>query len=129
MKSSNLFRNLVVTVLIAFAFLTLFMSSSVLFDWFGIREKEGNYVPFIVWANFVAGFLYLISAYGIVTAKKWTVLILLSTAILLIIAGIALVFYISSGGIFEAKTLVAMVFRIALTIGFFAFAYYHLKKV
>jgi hypothetical protein len=45
------------------------MSGSVIFDLFGIREKEGNYVLFIVLANFIAGFFYLLSAYGMLTAK------------------------------------------------------------
>ncbi|HRA60413.1 MAG TPA: hypothetical protein PLG30_12425 [Bacteroidia bacterium] len=38
----------VATVLSIFGLLILFLSSSVIFDLFGIREKEGNYVLFIV---------------------------------------------------------------------------------
>ena len=40
-------------ILTLFALITLFMSSSVIFDLFGIREKEGNYVLFIVITNFI----------------------------------------------------------------------------
>ena len=42
---------LVAAMLIAFGLLTLFLSSSVIFDLFDIRSKEGNYVLFVVWSN------------------------------------------------------------------------------
>ena len=35
-------------ILAGFGLLTLFLSTSVIFDLFGIRAKEGNYVLFIV---------------------------------------------------------------------------------
>ena len=34
-------KYVVAFALTAFAFLTLFLSSSIIFNWFGIREKEG----------------------------------------------------------------------------------------
>ena len=61
-------------VLAAFGLLTLFLSSSILFDLFGIRAKEGNYVLFVVWANFISSLLYLSAVFGFINAKKWTVL-------------------------------------------------------
>ena len=94
------------------------MSSSVLFDWFGIREKEGNYVPFVVIANFICGFLYLIAAFGIFKDKKWSPYLLILAFIILIITFIALYFHISSGGIYETKTVKALAFRTVLTLIF-----------
>lgn len=128
MKKNKVFRYVIAIALIAFASATLFMSNSVIFDWFGIREKEGDYVPFIVYTNFIAGLLYLISAYGLIKAKKWTLRVLIGTALLLATALIALALHINSGGIFELKTVGAMIFRIALTIVFSGLAYYSLKK-
>ena len=58
-------RIILLIFLLLFGAVTLFMSSSVLFDWFGIREKEGNFVTLIVWANLICGVLYLIAAFGI----------------------------------------------------------------
>ena len=46
MKPISLF--IITAVLGAFGMLTLFMSSSVIFDLFNIRVHEGNYVLFIV---------------------------------------------------------------------------------
>jgi hypothetical protein len=36
---------IIAILLAAFGLLTLFLSSSVIFDLFGIRAKEGNFVP------------------------------------------------------------------------------------
>jgi hypothetical protein len=40
------------TLLAGFGLLTLFLSTSVIFDLFGIRAKEGNYVVFAIIAYF-----------------------------------------------------------------------------
>ena len=102
-------------VLTLFALLTLFMSGSVIFDLFGIREKEGNYVLFIVVTNFVAGLLYLLSAYGMFTSKPWTFRLLFMITGMLIIAFLGLMIHVNQGGIYEAQTIKAMIFRISLT--------------
>ena len=107
---------------------TLFMSSSVIFDWFGIREMEGDYVTFIVWSNLIAGVLYLVGSFGLLTSKKWAVWILIATAAFLSIALMGLFIHINYGGSFETKTLGAMMFRIVLTIGFAIHAGYALRN-
>lgn len=119
---------LVVAVLTCFGLLTIFLSSSVIFDLFDVRAKEGNYVLFIVWSNFISSFLYLISVYGLLTSKNWTYKILGVSAIILSIAFIGFIFYIQSGRIYENKTVGAMVFRIALTLSFTLFAYFNINK-
>ena len=112
-----------VFVLAGFGLLTLFLSTSVIFDLFGIRAKEGNYVLFVVWANFISSILYLFAAYGFLKRKQWTPLPLVISIILLIAAFIGLKFHISAGGIYEAKTVGAMIFRIAVTVVFTIIAY------
>ena len=119
---------LVAAMLIAFGLLTLFLSSSVIFDLFDIRSKEGNYVLFVVWSNFISSFLYLVAVYGLLTMKKWAYKILGLSAIILTIAFIGFLFYIQSGGIHETKTVGAMVFRIGLTVAFTLFAYFTINK-
>lgn len=119
---------LVVAILTGFGFLTLFLSTSVIFDLFNVRAKEGNYVLFVVWSNFISSFLYLISVYALLTSKNWTFKTLGLSAVILAIAFIAFLFYIQSGGIHENKTVGAMVFRIALTLGFTLFAYFTINK-
>lgn len=69
-------RYIIAVALGLFALLTLFLSSAVIFDFFNIREKEGNYVLFVVWANFISSILYLVAVYGLVKVRKWTAMIL-----------------------------------------------------
>ncbi len=128
MKRDNRIRYLIATALIVFALATLFMSSSVIFDWFGIREREGDYVPFIVWINFIAAFLYLISAYGLLKAQNWPFWVLTGTALLLLMALIILALYINYGGAFELKNVGAMALRIAITFALAMVVYYKLIK-
>lgn len=115
-------------VLTLFALLTLFMSSSVIFNLFGVREKEGNYVLFIVITNFVAGFLYLLSVYGLLKSRTWTVYLLATITVLLILGFLGLLYHINSGGIYEIQTVKAMLFRISVTALFTGISWWYILK-
>jgi hypothetical protein len=115
-------------IITAFAFLTLFLSSSVIFDWFDIRVKEGNYVLFVVWANFICSLLYLAAAYSLFNRKKWSYKILGLAVIVLLVALSGLIIHIYQGGLYETKTIGAICFRIGLTTVFTSFSYLLLKK-
>ena len=115
-------------VLTGFGLLTLFLSTSVIFDLFNVREREGNYVLFIVWSNFISSIIYLFAAYGILKRKKWTTLLLVASIGILVTAFIGLKFHINAGGIYETKTVSAMIFRIGLTVLFTISSYFLLNK-
>ncbi|MBK7651868.1 MAG: hypothetical protein IPJ20_15650 [Flammeovirgaceae bacterium] len=115
-------------ILLAFGLLTLFLSTSIIFDLFDIRAKEGNYVLFIVWANFISSIIYLFAVYGFCKNKKWTTPILAASVLLLVLALIGLFIHIATGGIYETKTVGAMIFRISLTLIFTYTAYYSITK-
>ena len=116
------------TLLAGFGLLTLFLSTSVIFDFFGIRAKEGNYVLFVVWSNFISSILYLFAAYGFTKNKKWTATLLGISTLILIGAFIGLKSHINSGGIYETKTIGAMIFRISVTLVFATLAYLTITK-
>jgi len=121
---------LIITVflLLVFGSITLFLTSSVIFDLFGIREKEGNYVLFIVWANFISSLIYLSSAYGVIKSKNWSFKLLIFSTIILVFAFVGLLFHINFGGIYETETVGGMIFRIILTLVFTILAYLSTKK-
>ena len=123
MIKSKFFRYITVAVLLVFALLTLFLSSSVIFDWFGIRAKEGNYVLFVVWANFICSWLYLLSVYGFIKLRKWTVGPLIVSILVLVMALAGLFAHIQNGGLYETKTIGALFFRTGLTLVFALIAY------
>jgi hypothetical protein len=121
-------KYIIVIMLLAFALLTLFLSSSVIFDWFGIREKEGDYVLFVVQSNFMSSVLYIIAASGLINNKKWTIAPLLISVIILIVAQIGLHYHIDAGGLYEEKTVKAMYFRIIVTLVFSVIAFISYKR-
>lgn len=120
---------IIVGFLIAlFGIITLFMSTAVIFGLLDIREKEGNYVLFVVIANFICAFLYLAAAYGFFTKKKWTTMVLNIAVGVLVITFIGLGIHIYSGGIYEQKTVYAMMFRTLVTIGFLLISLKYISK-
>ncbi len=124
----NLPSYIFAAILGGFGLLTLFLSTSVIFDLFGIRAKEGNYVLFVVWSNFICSIFYLFAAYGFVKSKKWTATLMGISTIILVAAFIGLRIHANSGGIYETKTLGALIFRISVTIVFAMIAYFTISK-
>ena len=57
----------VITVI--FGLLTIKSGGSVLFVDGVAREEAGNYVPFVLWFNFLSGFAYLIAGAGLFMQK------------------------------------------------------------
>jgi hypothetical protein len=124
----NIILKTVAVIITLFALITLFMSTSVIFDLFGIREKEGNFVLFVVVSNFIAGFLYLFSAYGLFTEKKWTTKLLLITTAILTVSFLGLLIHAKTGGIYEEKTISGMISRIAITGVFTGVSWFFISK-
>lgn len=120
---NKIIRYSAATLLTAFAFLTLFLSSSIIFDLFGMRAKEGDFVLFVVWANFICSLLYLPAAYGLITKKKWTTTLLVSAIVILILAFIGLQFHINAGGLYMTRTVYALIFRTGVTSVFAIIAF------
>lgn len=123
MKKNKIFKYLVAGAIIVFALITIFVSSAVLFDWFGIRASQGNYVPFIVKTNLTAGFLYLFAAYGFIKSKNWAFWAMLSVGLLLFYAFTLFFVHMHSGGLYENRTIGAMIFRILFTLIFAVLIY------
>jgi predicted RND superfamily exporter protein len=124
----KIIQYVLIAILFLFGFLTLFLSSSVIFDWFGIRAKEGNYVLFVVWANFVSSILYLLAAVGLIRLKKWATHLLGVSVAILVMAFLGLLMHINNGGIYETKTIGAMIFRTFVTLVFTITSHYIIKK-
>ena len=117
-------RYITAFILTAFALLTLYLSSSLIFDLNGARAKEGDYVLTVVWANFICSILYVFAAYGFIKAKTQTIVFLGIATLLLVSAFILFGIHIYNGGIYMTKTIGAMIFRIEVTSTFAAVAYF-----
>nr|AWJ66224.1 hypothetical protein [uncultured bacterium] len=123
-KNMTILRIVLGIVLIAFGVLTLFLSGSVILDLFDMRAKEGNYVDFVVWANWLASLLYLVAAFGIITRKNWSATLLLLALAILVFTAVGFAIHVSGGGIHEQRTIGALAFRITLTAVFLFAAYF-----
>jgi hypothetical protein len=116
-------KYILATVLLLFGLLTVTLTTSVLFDWFGLRAREGNYVMSIVVANLIAGVLYLIAAVGVIKGSTWMAKPLLVAIAVLVLGQILFFVHVVNGGLYETKTVGAMIFRIALTVLFTVLAF------
>ena len=98
-------------VAVAFGVLTIKEGGAVLFGNGAARAAAGNYVPFVLWFNFLAGFAYVGSGVGLLLRRHWGTWLALA-----ILAGTALVFaafavHILVGRAYEMRTVVAMTLR------------------
>lgn len=121
-------RKITATLLALFGLLTLFLSGSILFDFFDIRAKQGNYVSFVVWSNFVCSLFYLLASYGLITSKKWAAHLLIVPIVVLIASFIGFNIHANSNGLHETKTFGALIFRISFTLIFTFLAYAARRK-
>ncbi len=110
-------RYLVAIVAVAFGLLTIWSGGVVLFGGEEARQAAGDYVPFVVWSNFVAGFFYVLAGVGLWRPWGWARWV--AAAIAVGAAGTYLGFgiHILRGGPYETRTVVAMAVRTGLWIG------------
>ena len=114
----------VVTVIaIVFGLLTIKSGGSVLFVDGTFREEVGNYVPFVVWFNFLAGFVYLIAGGGLWMQKHWAVWISIFIVVATLVVFALLGIHILKGGMFEVRTIAAMSLRTVVWALIAMFAY------
>lgn len=127
MINTRILRIILTVLLLLLGVVSLFMSLSVSFDWFGIREMEGDYVPFVLYANMGCAVIYLITAWALWNNIRLGVYGLLTATVILAITFIAFIIYIKSGGIHEDKTIKAMTMRTVLTATMYIVSAYILK--
>lgn len=114
MQNNQLLFRIPAVIAILFGLLTIKSGGSVLFGVDAARIAAGNVVNFIVWFNFLAGFLYVIAGAGLWRQQRWAVKLAGLIAILTLLMFIALGVHIASGGLYENRTLGAMTLRFAV---------------
>jgi hypothetical protein len=74
-------------------------------------EAAGNIVPFVLWFNFIAGFAYVVAAYGIFRWARWAALVSALIAVTTVAVFAAFGVHVLLGGAFEMRTVGAMTIR------------------
>ena len=94
-----------------FGLLTIKEGGAVLFGNEAARAAAGNYVPFVLWFNFVSGFAYVAAGVGLWMQQRWAVWLAIAIAAAIALVFAALGVHIQSGGAYEQRTVIAMTMR------------------
>lgn len=103
-------------IAIVFGIMTMKSGSAVLFTDGEARAAAGNYVGFVVWFNFLAGFLYIAAGLGLWIKQTWAtklfIFIAISTLVIFAVFGI----HVLINGSYEIRTVIAMILRSVIWI-------------
>ncbi|MFA5372446.1 MAG: hypothetical protein WC298_10805 [Sideroxydans sp.] len=94
-----------------FGLLTIKEGGTVLFGDEAARVAAGNYVPFVLWFNFISGFAYVIAGVGLWLQQRWAVWLAIVIVAAIVVVFAAFGVHIYSGGAFEQRTVIAMSMR------------------
>ncbi|MBZ0106676.1 MAG: hypothetical protein K8H84_13760 [Sulfuricella denitrificans] len=115
MKTSTPQRRIIVWIIslvaVAFGLLTLKEGGTILFGGEAARTAAGNYVPFVLWFNFSAGFAYVLAGAGLWLQQRWAVWLAAGIAAATAFTFAAFGVHVALGGAFEPRTVVAMSLR------------------
>jgi len=114
--TSSRFMKALAAVGMVFGALTVFSGWQGLFGDAATRAALGHTVGFVLWFNFLAGFVYVVAGLGLWLGRRWG--LWLATALALGTALVAAAFgvHVLGGGAFEMRTVGAL----ALRLGFWA---------
>ena len=109
-----------VIIAVIFGMMTIKSGGSVLFFDGEARQAAGNYVDFVLWFNFLAGFFYIATGLGLWLEKAWAPIAAITIAALTLLVFAAFGVHILNGGEYEQRTVIAMSIRtlLWLTIAF-----------
>lgn len=107
---------------VVFGIATVFEGGRMLFGPPEFRADAGNVVPFVLWFNFMAGFLYVMAGLGLLLWKRWAAQLSAGIALTTLAMFAAFGIHVASGGAFEARTVGAMILRsiVWITIAVFS---------
>ena len=104
-------------IAIGFGLLTIREGGAVLFYDGAARAAAGSYVPFVLWFNFLAGFVYIVAGIGLWIRRRWAawvaIVITVATALVFLAFGV----HVYLGGAWERRTVIAMTLRTLVWAG------------
>ncbi|MEN8107962.1 MAG: hypothetical protein ABFS22_08140 [Pseudomonadota bacterium] len=119
---------IVTTVAVVFGLLTIKSGGAVLFIGGEYRQQAGNYVPFVLWFNFLAGFVYLVAGIGLWWRQRWATWLAIMIAAASVSVFVLLGLHIKSGGSYEMRTVIAMGARCSIWTVIALFSYWTILR-
>ena len=111
---SPLWMKIVALLAAGFGVMTLISGGNVLFGPKEAQDMAGDYVPFVVWFNFSAGFLHLAAAVGIWGGRAWAYKLSVLIAVATALVALAFGFQVMQGQAFEMRTVGALALRFGI---------------
>lgn len=96
---------------VLFGLMTIREGGAVLFVDGAARVAAGDYVPFVLWFNFLAGFAYVVAGVGLWFRQHWGARLAIVIAVATLMVFAAFGWHVVSGGAYETRTVVAMTLR------------------
>jgi hypothetical protein len=110
MKSQRILKWLAIAAIV-FGALTVFSGGRALFGGMEARAELGNIVPFVLWFNFLAGFVYVLAGAALLQARHWGAPVAVFLAVSTALVFLAFAAHILTGGAYEARTVGALSIR------------------
>ena len=99
---------------LVFGAMTLLSGGSVLFGPIEVQTAAGNYMPFVLWFNFLAGFLYITAAIGIWLRCNWAIGLSMFIALATCLLALNFGYQVIQGDAYEIRTIGALILRIGV---------------
>ncbi|HZL97608.1 MAG TPA: hypothetical protein VFB91_02735 [Terriglobales bacterium] len=115
--NANRKENWMAIAAIVFGGVTVLTGGRALFGSLESRADFGNIVPFVLWFNFLAGFVYIVAGAGLLLRRRWAVYTSLFVAASTILVFVAFGVHVIGGGAFERRTIGALTIRSLFWIG------------
>lgn len=122
LKYANTFRVMSI-IAIVFGILSIKSGGMVLFTEGDAHQAAGNYVPFVLWFNFLAGFVYILAGIGLWRQHSFAPPLALAITLATVAVFIVFGAHVYSGGSYEMRTVVAMSLRSLIWFGITLSAY------
>ncbi len=110
-RTRSIWVRVISMIAIGFGLLTIKAGGAILFGGDAAREAAGNYVPFVLWFNFLAGFAYVITGAGLWIQTRWAAWLAISITVATAFTFVMFGAQVYLGGLFEQRTVIAMSLR------------------
>ncbi len=114
---------LIIIVALTFGVLTVKSGGLVLFTEGEFHQQAGNYVPFVVWFNFLAGFAYIATGAGVWRQASWAIWSAVAIAVSTLAVFTLFAIHALDGGSYETRTLGALTLRSGVWVVIAAYLY------
>ena len=110
MNTNRILKWLAITA-VAFGLVTVVSGGRALFGSQEMRTAVGQAVPFVLWFNFLSGFVYILAGAGLYARRSWAVKVSLFVAASTLLVFGAFGVHVLGGVAYEMRTVGAMILR------------------